>query len=170
MVDETWQKVKDSALPLGTATRHPSPSKPTPASIKPKARLPVAPAPAKSAPINLSQAKGGGISDKDRKRIKTGDIHLAARLDLHGLTTVEAEKQLTSFLEASYTSQHGHVLVITGKGSHNQQGSGILRQMLPKWLARKRLADKVVAFAPATPQHGGGGAWYIKIRRHRHQQ
>ena len=109
-------------------------------------------------PVNLKSDKPRDIAESDRKRIMAGEITLAARLDLHGFTAEEAEERFTQFIQTCHQKQLGHVLVITGKGE-------VLRPQFAKWLGCKRVADKIVAFCPATAKHGGGGAWYIKIRR-----
>lgn len=175
-MNDAWQKIKQSTTPLkdrdeeGTANTD-SPPKPktksishTPA-LKATLKNPLANSGAKSEtkpiavkPINLKSDKPRDIAESDRKRIMAGEITLADRLDLHGFTAHEAEERFTQFIQTCHQKQLGHVLVITGKGE-------VLRPQFAKWLGRKRVADKIVAFCPATAKHGGGGAWYIKIRR-----
>ena len=63
------------------------------------------------------------------------------------------------------------VLVITGKGKPADEGRsgerGVLRRMVPHWLAAPDLRTIVVGFEEAAPNHGGGGALYVRIRRQR---
>jgi DNA-nicking Smr family endonuclease len=54
--------------------------------------------------------------------------------------------------------------VVTGKGLAH---GGVLRHMVPRWLNEAPNRERVLAFAPAQPKHGGGGALYILIRRKR---
>ncbi|MDR1826736.1 MAG: Smr/MutS family protein, partial [Methylobacteriaceae bacterium] len=65
------------------------------------------------------------------------------------------------------------VLVVTGKGSAAPAETlaslydrrGILRQMLPHWLAGPELRPVVLGFDEAAVRHGGSGAWYVRLRR-----
>jgi DNA-nicking Smr family endonuclease len=50
------------------------------------------------------------------------------------------------------------LLVITGKG-------GVLRDMVPRWLAEQELAPLISGVSSAHVKHGGGGALYVAVRR-----
>ena len=56
------------------------------------------------------------------------------------------------------------MLVVTGKGL---ESGGTLRHMVPRWLNEEPNRARVLAFCPAQPRHGGGGALYVLIRRRR---
>ena len=45
--------------------------------------------------------------------------------------------------------------------------AGLLRRLLPEWLNEPDFRTLVSGFQPAHPKHGGGGAFYVKIRRAR---
>jgi DNA-nicking Smr family endonuclease len=84
----------------------------------------------------------------------------------------EAHFALLNFLPRAQGSGHGVVLVITGKGgAAGGQGlldeRGILRRMVPHWLRLPDLRSLVVGFEEASPQHGGSGALYVRLRRRR---
>ena len=165
MTDAAWQSVKATTKPL--ANRHNQHPATRQAKSAPDPNSPPPPPPsvatqATLTPLNLKTDRPRDIAEIDRRRMLAGDIRLSARLDLHGLTKTEAETRFAEFITACYHQQYGYVLAITGKGQ-------ILRARLPQWLYGKSLADKVVAFCHATAKHGGDGAWYIKIRRRRHQ-
>lgn len=113
-------------------------------------------------PADLAAEKVSGISRTDAKRIKSGQVSPTARLDLHGLTTLNARLALRRFIAEKQQDRHQHVLVITGKGT---AGKGVIRQSLPQWLDEPPLSEQVVAFHPAKPKDGGLGAWYIKLRQ-----
>ena len=83
------------------------------------------------------------------------------RVDLHGLTTVNAESKLKQFIETAAYDGCRCVLVITGKGA------GVLRRNVPNWLKRPPLAPHVLALAEARPKDGGDGALYVLLRRKR---
>ncbi|MGF1650486.1 MAG: Smr/MutS family protein [Hyphomicrobiaceae bacterium] len=98
------------------------------------------------------------------------------RIDLHGMTQAEAHAALRGFLTRAHRQGHRTVLVITGKGltlADEQAGPwwdathparGVLRRSLPGWLAAPDLAPIVVGYAEAHDRHGGGGAFYVRLR------
>jgi DNA-nicking Smr family endonuclease len=97
----------------------------------------------------------GGHRDAQLRR---GRIAPEARIDLHGLTREEAYRALVRFLGRSRGLDHRVVLVITGK-------SGVLKEMLPAWLAQPELALIASGIAPAHVRHGGVGAFYVSLKR-----
>jgi len=130
------------------------------------------PVPAASPPLT-------GLDRRTRQRLARGKAEYEARLDLHGLTVEQARLELMRFLAESAASGHRLVLVITGKGAapiarHTLHGAdyfdtperqGRLRRQLPLWLAEPEMRAYVSGYQPAHPRHGGGGAFYIRIRR-----
>lgn len=129
--------------------------------IAPKLGLPKAPA-KKSAEKTLPPLEV--IEQKARRRLSRGHMPIDGRLDLHGLTAAEAQAALRGFILRAVAQNHIWLLVITGKGT---RGEGVLRRSLPDWLAAPELARHVVAFAPSAPAHGGGGAFYLRLRKAR---
>ena len=113
-------------------------------------------------PADLRDSRVSGISRADARRMMGGDIAVTARLDLHGETIDGAYAALTRFIAEKQRQHHRYVLVITGKG---MAGRGVLRTAFPHWLTAPPLAQAVVAFHPAQTRHGGGGAWYVQLRR-----
>jgi DNA-nicking Smr family endonuclease len=79
---------------------------------------------------------------------------------LHGLTQEEGFRALLRFVERGRALDHRVVLVITGKG-------GVLKSMVPRWLAEPELAALTSGIGPAHIKHGGGGAFYVALRRKR---
>lgn len=120
-----------------------------------------------------------GLDRRTSQRLARGQVEAEARLDLHGLRQDEAEDALLRFLARARASGLRLVLVITGKGEspftrHTLHGrhyheaperSGILRAALPVWLASPRFRAEAAGFQPAHPKHGGGGAFYIWLRK-----
>ena len=98
------------------------------------------------------------------EKLKRGKMKIDGRLDLHGRTQSEAHDALHRFLEASSARRFRCVLVVTGKGYN---GQGLLRQMVPRWLEEQDNRQKVVTYCTAHPRHGGDGALYILLKRHR---
>ncbi len=130
-------------------------------------------------PIRTGAPPLTGLDRRTSQRLARGQVEAEARLDLHGLRQDEAEDALFRFLAHSRAAGLRLVLVITGKGEspftrHTLHGrhyheaperSGVLRSALPVWLASPRFRAEAAGFQPAHPKHGGGGAFYIRLRK-----
>lgn len=138
-----------------------------------------APTPAAPTPAALTEHAHGaapGIDRRNQLRLKRGQLPIEARIDLHGMSRERAHAGLNAFLGRQAALGRRCVLVITGKGRPDRQqpewGSGerevgVIRRALPGWLADHPNKDRVLAYAPAQPQDGGAGAWYVLLRRRR---
>ncbi len=98
------------------------------------------------------------------KRVRRGDVEIAATLDLHGHTQDAALVALSRFLHRAQTRGDRTVIVVTGAG---RGGEGVLKRMLPMWLATKDIRPLIAGYAPAHRSHGGAGAFYVFIKRPR---
>ncbi len=133
---------------------------------------PPRPAPA-AAPAKAQEARaappGAGLDRKNAARLKRGEMAIAGRLDLHGMTQDEAHRALVRFIERSHEAGLRTVLIITGKGAREGAGDGpgVLRRAVPRWLGEARCRRLVLASEPAQPRHGGDGALYVLLRRKR---
>ncbi|MBV0913504.1 Smr/MutS family protein [Anianabacter salinae] len=112
----------------------------------------------------------------DRKRfdrMKRGKLMPEARLDLHGMTLDRAHPALMHFILGSQARGLRLVLVITGKGKPRDEGGpiptrlGVLRHQVPQWLRLAPMAQAVLQVTEAHLRHGGGGAFYVYLRRNR---
>ena len=113
----------------------------------------------------------------DRKafgRMKRGKLKPEGRIDLHGMTMDRAHPALTRFILSAQASGKRLVLVITGKGRTSAEDRGpiptlrgVLKHQVPQWLSMPPLAQAVLQVAPAHISHGGGGAYYVYLRRGR---
>lgn len=108
------------------------------------------------------------------RRLKSGRSDVEDRLDLHGMTQEAAKARLMAFLARAQAGGLKTVLVITGKGGGSvvpldfaEPERGILRRMVPLWLAMPAARALVVGYSEATISHGGSGALYVTIRRPR---
>ena len=96
----------------------------------------------KTAPVQMDHKAFG--------KLKRGKLRPEGRIDLHGMT-----------------------LVITGKGKRRDEGGpipvrdGVLRHQVPQWLSMPPLSSLVLQIAQAHVSHGGGGAYYVYLRRNR---
>ncbi|MDQ2090317.1 Smr/MutS family protein [Marimonas arenosa] len=110
---------------------------------------------------------------KTHARMKRGKIVPEGKLDLHGMTMDRAHLRLVAFVLKAQADGKRLVLVITGKGKHRDEGGpipvryGVLRHQVPHWLSVPPLAQAVLQVAEAHQSHGGGGAYYVYLRRNR---
>ena len=159
-----WQRAVRDVAPL--RSRDASPPIPPPAPRPPPPLADCGPGPAPAPSVNPSPPPSldgfAGIDRANAERLKRGQRAIEARLDLHGLTQTEAHRALCGFVTTSRTMGRRCVLVITGRG---RLGGGILKDAVPRWLDEAGLRPHVLAIAPAQPQHGGGGALYLLLRR-----
>src|SRR5262249_1218995 len=96
-----------------------------------------------------------------------------ARLDLHGMRQRDAHAALRRFLKSAQHKGYRRVLVITGKGAepdprwsfYEEDERGVLRQVVPHWLAAPALPLVVVSFTPAPRRLGGEGGLFVGLRR-----
>jgi DNA-nicking Smr family endonuclease len=166
-----WDQVAKTVAPLAPRRPPATPAPKPPAAAKPNvSKAGVAP-PAAERP---RQPKPPALSPLDRRmrgRLARGAVSIDRRVDLHGLTQAAAHRRLLSFLDRAQDEGAKLVLVITGKGrpgeAHDGGGRGILKRMVPSWLAAPELRAIVIGFETAAPAHGGEGALYVRIRRAR---
>lgn len=122
-----------------------------------------APAVARAAvasPTREERSEWGRIDRRTLQRLKRGNLAIAARLDLHGMTQSEAHAALARFLARAQDDGARAVLVITGR-------SGVLHGAVPRWLREGENRARVLAAARADTRHGGEGALYLMLRRRR---
>ena len=117
-----------------------------------------------TAPANLAKPVYAGIDRSSAKKIQQGKMPLEARLDLHGLSQLEARHHLQQFIATALQNGLRNILVITGKG---RTGQGVLRTNVPQWLSEPPLSHHIIAFGPSRPQDGGAGALYVRLKRTR---
>lgn len=119
------------------------------------------------------------LDRRTAQKLGRGQIEPDARLDLHGDGLEAARMKLAHFIARQRQDGAKLVLVITGKGAspyarhtlhgfghfHAPEREGRLRREVPRWLAEEQFRQHVVGFQPAHPRHGGGGAFYIRLRK-----
>lgn len=113
------------------------------------------------------------MDSKSFARLKRGKLKPEGRIDLHGMTIEQAHPALVSFILSAYADQKRLVLVITGKGKDRDDGGpiptrlGVLRHQVPQWLRLPPLNHAILQVSEAHLRHGGQGAYYVYLRRHR---
>jgi len=107
-----------------------------------------------------------------KQRVARGRDAIEARIDLHGMTQSQAHTALLRFLRRAQADGAKIALVVTGKGGGKllRDGSGeqgVLRRQVPMWLSLPEFRPFIVGFEEAHVSHGGQGALYIRLRRHK---
>lgn len=137
--------------------------------------------PAEEPPHARSAPPLTGLDRRTRQKLARGNAEIDDRIDLHGLGRDAARISLKNFLISARAAGRRTVLVITGKGqspysSHTLHGyqhvntperQGVIRRALPQWLDEPEFRVHVAGYQPAHPRHGGGGAFYIRLRKPR---
>lgn len=101
---------------------------------------------------------------RDRlKRLSGARFAPEATLDLHGYRREEAARQVAEFIRMQHRRGARYLLIIVGKGTHSENGIGVLGTALVEELIGGVAAPLVAAFASAHPQHGGSGAVAIQL-------
>ncbi len=181
---DLWRSVARSARPLHSPKLHlpeppPAPEPPPLAHAKPRLspfhlgakhqspeRRDLAPA----LPELLDQAPLRMDAGTHAKMTR-GKLQPEARIDLHGMTLAEAHPELIRFILNAQGQGLRLVLVITGKGKRRDdsgpipQRMGALRHQVPHWLHLPPLGPAVLQVSEAHLKHGGGGAYYVYLRR-----
>ena len=111
-----------------------------------------------------------GLDIKTFQQLKSGSLSVNAHLDLHGMTTDQAQESLLFFMRESYLQSRRCVLVVTGRGINSPGGHAILRRETESWLTRDPLKRIVLAFCTAQPKDGGAGALYVLLRKQKKTQ
>lgn len=182
---ELWQQVAQTAEPLFAVKKRPPTSDKKPKKLAPATK----PYHVKQFQIgaqatdtrpkfdlrpDLEQSLGLSPVQMDKRsygKLKRGKIKPEATIDLHGLTLGQAQPALVQFILAASASGKRLVLVITGKGKSSEdygpipRQTGVLRHHVPRWLSIKPLAPLVLQVTTAHVKHGGGGAYYVYLKR-----
>ena len=182
-----WEKVAKSATPLDPPARNlslPEIEGPKPAPAIPRERIsafrigekarhkPHPPQPGTDLSTRLAQAPVRMDHGAYRKLVR-GKLKPDSRIDLHGMTIAQAHPALIRFVFSAYDRGDRLVLVITGKGKDRDSDTpipikvGILRHQVPAWLHTPPLGALVLDIREAHQRHGGGGAYYVYLKRPR---
>ncbi|MCF6303894.1 MAG: Smr/MutS family protein [Rhodobacteraceae bacterium] len=121
--------------------------------------------------VGLAQSPQN-MDQRTHTKMRKGKLRPEARLDLHGMRAAHAHTELLGFVQRCHSDGKRLVLVITGKGSKSGDEAGImpsrqgvLRQSLPHWLSAANMRGMILQITPAHIRHGGGGAYYIYLKR-----
>ncbi len=102
-----------------------------------------------------------GLQHNVLKKLRKGHFGLDAEIDLHGLNSNEAKKQLLNFLHDSVEDGSRCVHIVHGKGYRSADNHPVLKNDLNLWLRQHK---DVQAFCSAPPKHGGTGAVFVLLQ------
>ena len=110
-------------------------------------------------PADIHSAKfGGAPPPRKPERSRPKPTHDTV-LDLHGLTRTEAVARLQTTLEIT-KGKRRRILVITGRGNRSEDGVGVLREAVARFLETSG-SRYIREYGGAAPEFGGDGAFDI---------
>ena len=110
------------------------------------------------------------LLEQEKKSFKTKSI------DLHGYTLDEANKKIEEFINKSFFEDVNKLIVVTGKGLHSENEKdpyvskdlGILKYSVPEFITNNEdLMTKINEITDAKIEDGGGGAFYIYLKKNK---
>ncbi len=113
------------------------------------------------------------LPDKDLNQRKK-KITQTKNIDLHGSTLQEANIKIEKLINDSYENGISKIIVVTGKGLHSNvdkdpyvsKDLSILKYSVPEYIKNNiDLMNKIIEIKEANIEDGGGGAFYILLRK-----
>ena len=101
------------------------------------------------------------------RRLSRGLVAPELAVDLHGHTLDTAYRTLDAGLDEAIARGIRMLLLVTGKPRDPGSGRGAIRAAVGDWIAASRHSADIAAVRGAHPRHGGTGALYIVLKRHR---
>jgi len=101
-----------------------------------------------------------GLQKNILKKLRQGYFGLDAELDLHGLNSDEAKRQLLHFLHDCVKHDCRCVHIVHGKGYRSTENIPILKNNINTWLRQHK---DVQAFCSAPQKDGGTGAVFVLL-------
>lgn len=108
---------------------------------------------------------------KAERLVRRGRRDIDAVFDLHGHTQSSARAALYGFILEARARRYSCVLIITGKGvrvdrdGDQVRAGGVLRARFHDWMREDDFRQHVVRVSASHPRHGGGGAYYVFLKR-----
>ena len=115
------------------------------------------------------------LPNKDNKIQNKAYLKTRA-IDLHGYTLENANKIIEDFITKSYEEKINKLIVVTGKGLHSQnekdpyvsKNLSILKYSVPEFITnKKKLMNIIHEITDAKIEDGGGGAFYIFLKKNK---
>lgn len=102
-----------------------------------------------------------GLQKNVLKKLRKGHYGVDADIDLHGLTSREAQQQLLRFLHFCVEDGCRCVQIVHGKGYNSHDNQPVLKNDINLWLRQHK---DVLAFCSTPPKAGGTGAVYVLLK------
>lgn len=102
-----------------------------------------------------------GLQKNVLRKLRKGYFGLDADIDLHGLTSQEAKRQLINFLYHSVENGCRCVHIIHGKGYRSADNHPVLKNDINVWLRQHK---DVLGFCSTPPKDGGTGAVFVLLK------
>ena len=115
------------------------------------------------------------LHNKDKNFQKKKFLNIRS-IDLHGYTLEEANKSIENFIIKSFKEKIQKLIVVTGKGLHSKKKKNpyvskdlsIWKYSVPEFiLNNKKLMNIIYEITDAKIEDGGGGAFYIFLKKNK---
>lgn len=115
------------------------------------------------------------LPNKDFKNLPAKNIKVRS-IDLHGYTLDEANKMIEIFINKAFSENINKLIVVTGKGLHSENEKdpyvskdlGMLKYSVPEFVYNNvDLMNMINNITEANPEDGGGGAFYIFLKKNK---
>jgi len=117
------------------------------------------------------------ISIKETDTLKqTTDQKKIKKLDLHGFSLDDANKEVEKFIIESFDNDYKKLLIITGKGMRSKSYDNpylskklsVLKHSVPEYIeSNENLFNKISKMSKADLKDGGDGAIYILLKKNK---
>lgn len=158
-----WREINRHTTPLAHSREAPADEDRFATIIQTPARPSATKATSVTAPTARAKAPLPELSRREANKRLKQHPKVDAKLDLHGMTKLEAIEQVTRFIIRQQQMGHRHVVIITGKGRGTAMG--VLRAALPDWLNEPRLRPLISTISHARPEKGGEGVTHVLLKR-----
>ena len=102
-----------------------------------------------------------GLQKNVLKKLRKGYYGVDAEMDLHGMSSRDAQRELLRFLHFGVEDGCRCVQIIHGKGYNSPDSQPVLKNDINLWLRQHK---DVLAFCSTPPKAGGTGALYVLLR------
>ena len=98
---------------------------------------------------------------------------IVKKIDLHGLSLIEANDEVKNFIIESYNFGYRKILIVTGKGSRSKAYNNpylsdklsVLKYSVPEYINNnKNLVNKIIKISKTDIKDKGNGAFYIYLK------
>jgi DNA-nicking Smr family endonuclease len=102
-----------------------------------------------------------GIGRDVLRKLRRGAWRVQYEIDLHGMTRIEAQAQLSAFLRECVKRGARCVRIVHGKGLGSKNREPVLKGKVRAWLTRR---EEVLAYCEAPVVQGGSGALLVLLK------